>query len=106
MQFINQDQARDLKGQAHKLKPVVIAGKEGITEAIVNAVDQALTTHELIKVKLLKSAEIDKDDAAADLAKRTGAQLIQRIGRMTILYRPNPEEPEQTPGGKKRHGKA
>ena len=83
---------RDMRSKAHKLKPVVLVGKDGLTKSVFAAVDAALAQHELIKVKLLKSVDVDKDEAATALAKQSGSWLVQRIGRMAILFRPRPEE--------------
>ena len=64
---LTDDQKKELRGRAHKLKPVVLLGKEGMTDAIVSAVDSALTTHELIKVKLLQNCMEDKAQVASAL---------------------------------------
>ena len=90
--FLDREQVRQRRAEAQRLKPVVIVGKDGLTDAQFGAIDAALTTHELVKVKLLKTVEVDKNEAAALAAERTGAQLIQRVGRVIVLYRPNPEE--------------
>ncbi len=58
----------------------------------MTAVGEALTAHELIKVKLLQSCSLDKDDAAKQMASHHGALLVQRVGRTALLYRPNPED--------------
>ena len=84
---------RSLRGQAHRLKPVVQIGKEGLTDSVVAAVDSALLTHELIKVKLNQNSLEDKNDVAAGLSERLEALLVQRIGKTIILYRERtPEE--------------
>jgi RNA-binding protein len=62
----------------------------------VEAVDQALRTHELVKLKLLDSAELDRHQAADELARRTGAEVAQVLGYTILLYRPDPEEPRIT----------
>ncbi len=85
---------RSLRRLGHKLKPVVLVGKDALSERVVAAIDDALTSHELIKVKLLQSCTLDKDEAAATMAARTQAELIQRIGRTALLYRQRPEEDE------------
>jgi RNA-binding protein len=87
-------QRRHLRALAHDLKPVVQVGKEGVSDAVVRATDQALTDHELIKVRL---PQIDKDerDAMADaLRARTRSHLAALTGRVAILYRRHPDEPK------------
>ena len=89
-------QRRHLRGLGHALAPVVLIGKEGISEAFVAAVDQALADHELIKVKVLETAELDRHEAADQLAGKTGGQVAQVLGRTILLYRARPEDPAIT----------
>ncbi len=86
-------QRRALRALGHALAPVVQLGKGGLSDELVAAVDQALADHELIKVKLLESFDLDRHDAAAQLAARTGSQVAQVLGRTVLLYRPDPDEP-------------
>ena len=84
-------QKKHLRGLAHTLEPVVQVGKDGVTGAVARAVDEALTTHELIKVRLLKPE--DKKSFAQELAAQAGACLCALVGHTVILYRPHPEKP-------------
>ncbi len=85
-------QRKFLRGKAHSLNPVVQVGQAGLSEEVLHAVDEALLTHELIKVRLL--APEDKHGAAAKLAEATAATLCGLIGHTVILYRPHPEKPK------------
>lgn len=77
-----------LRAQANPLKPIFQIGKNGLNEAAVASVDEALTARELIKVKvLLESSPIRPKDAAAELASATGAECIGVVGGVIILYR-------------------
>ncbi|MBK9035945.1 MAG: ribosome assembly RNA-binding protein YhbY [Myxococcales bacterium] len=86
-------QRRHLRALGHALAPVAQVGKGGVSEAVIAAVDQALTDHELVKIKLLESLELDRNDAAEQLATGTKAQIAQVLGRTVLLYRPDPDEP-------------
>jgi len=78
-----------LRGLAHDLKPVVLIGKEGITDGIVRAADEELSRHELIKIKFNDFKEKNqKDTLAGELVLRTGSAQIGMIGHTAILYRP------------------
>ena len=68
-------------------------GKGGVDDGLVAAVDQALTDHELIKVKVGESASIDRHDAAEAVATRTRSEVAQVLGNTVILYRAHPEKP-------------
>ena len=97
MKKLTNQELRALRGRGHQLKPVVLIGHEGITDAVIDAVDEALRAHELVKVKLLQSCEVDKDDAAQILSKKLKAGLIQRVGRTSLLWRENPKEDKKKP---------
>ncbi len=87
-------QRRYLRSLGHELRPVVQIGRDGLDDGLVAAVDQALTDHELIKVKLGEAANLDRHDAAADLAARTRSEVAQVLGNTVLLYRARPDEPE------------
>ncbi len=89
-------QRRYLRSLGHELRPIVQVGRDGLDDGLVAAVDHALTDHELIKIKLGEAAELDRHDAAADLAARTHSEVAQVLGNTVLLYRPHPEEPEIT----------
>ncbi|HOP62527.1 MAG TPA: ribosome assembly RNA-binding protein YhbY [Spirochaetota bacterium] len=90
MAELNGRQKRKLKSLAHHLKPVVQIGQKGLTEALVKAVDRALTDHELIKVKFVDFKD-EKHELASEVSNSTGANLVDMIGNIAIFYRENPE---------------
>ena len=81
-------QVRFLRGLGHHLQPVVMIGREEISEPLVASAEEALTVHELIKVKVQEGCLLDRREAAAILADRTGAEVVQILGRTILLYRP------------------
>ncbi len=88
-------QRAHLRSLAHHLKPVLFVGKEGITDAAVRSLEEALNTRELLKVKVLEGSPMDVREAGNALAERVDdAVLVQTIGRVAVIYRPDPEEPE------------
>jgi RNA-binding protein len=84
-------QAKQLRGLAHSLDPVVQVGQGGVTDAILRSLDEALLAHELVKVRLHDPE--DKHGDAARLAEEAGAALCGLVGHTVILYRPHPEKP-------------
>jgi RNA-binding protein len=90
---------RNLRRQAHALKPVVQLGGAGLTAAIVDAVDRALEDHELIKLKLVGERE-ERRALADGVADKTRSALAGVVGRIAILYRParDPERRRVDPG--------
>jgi RNA-binding protein len=86
-------QRRHLRGLAHHLKPVVLMGQQGLKDTVLAEIDGALTHHELVKVKV---AAEDRDDRARiieAIVASTGADLVQTIGHMAVLFRRNPKKP-------------
>jgi RNA-binding protein len=80
-----------LRAEAHHLSALVHIGHHGLTDALRQTLDDALRTHELVKVALTKSTDISAKDAAHELAEQLGAEVVQTIGRTCTLYRENPD---------------
>lgn len=85
-------QTRFLRGQAHDLKAMLQVGGKGLTDPVVAEVALALEHHELIKVKVAATDREERDAMIAELANRTGAALVQRIGHTAVLYRESTEK--------------
>jgi RNA-binding protein len=86
-------QRAHLRGLAHHLEPVVHIGRDGISEAVVKQIDEQLAHHELIKVRLGDGAPLDRDQTADQLPAAVGAELVQNMGKVFVLYRANAEDP-------------
>jgi len=87
-------QRAHLRSLAHPLKPVARIGREGITDAAVEALRDAFNTRELLKVKVLQAAPQNARDTGTELAARLAdVEVVQVIGRTIVLYRRHPEEP-------------
>lgn len=89
---ITEKQRRWLKRQVHHLKPVVLLGQAGLTEGVVAEIDGALAHHELIKVKVNAGDRDLRDAMVTEIARRTAADLIDRIGNMAAFFRANPDK--------------
>lgn len=87
-------QRRYLRGLAHPLKPVIMIGNAGLTDAVAQETVRALHDHELIKVKARVTDRKQRDTMIASLAERTGSSLVDRIGHVAVLYRRRPEMPK------------
>jgi RNA-binding protein len=88
---LSSKQKKYLKGLGHSLTPLVLIGKEGITENLTEAVSKELQHHELIKVKVGTNSEVSKHEAAERLPLLTSSSLVQLIGKTVLLYRRNPK---------------
>ncbi len=80
---------RQLKTRAQKLNPVIKVGHAGVTPALVKSLDEALTLHELVKVRLTDHKD-QKKVLARQLADQSHSHLIWLIGHCVVLYRERP----------------
>ncbi len=76
-----------LKAIGNRLEPIVIIGKSGITENLLYQLDDALTARELVKGRILPHQDLNVKEIAVELAEKTGAEIVQTIGRNFIFYR-------------------
>lgn len=83
-------QRRHLRALAHHLDPVCFIGKNGLTEAVLQAVDAALDAHELLKVKFIDCKK-EKRELAGALEAGTHSSVAGLIGNIAILYREHPD---------------
>lgn len=81
----------ELRAGAHHLRATVHVGHHGITETLLQSLDDALQANELVKIQVERNAPISVKETASELAAQMGAEVIQVIGRKTTLYRLNPE---------------
>lgn len=87
-------QKRHLRALAHHLKPVVMVGAAGVSEALLGHVTEALEDHELIKMKCGENAPLSIKEAASAVSEATQCAVAGTIGRTAILYKRRAEDPE------------
>lgn len=83
-----------LRGKAHHLSPVVTVGKEGVSEAVLKTLYQALRIHELVKIKAASSDQEEFQATVQEILDQCSAEKVQTIGHLLVLFRPS------TPPGK------
>ena len=88
-------QIRFLRGQAHDLKAILQVGGKGVTDALVTELDGALEHHELVKLRIASDDRGQREDIITDLAGRSEAVVVQKIGKVAVLYRPTAEGKRQ-----------
>ena len=89
---LSESQKKYLRGLGHALKPVVMIGDAGMTEGVRAEFESSLEHHELIKVRVKVGDRKERDRIIMALCARGNAELVQRIGNMALLFRPNPEK--------------
>jgi RNA-binding protein len=85
-----------LRARAHHLQPVVMLGDAGLTEPVLREIEANLRSHELIKIRVLGDGRATRKDLIGAICEATGAQPVQHIGKMLVVYRARPPE-EDTP---------
>ncbi|MBM7710498.1 ribosome assembly RNA-binding protein YhbY [Enterococcus xiangfangensis] len=88
-------QKRFLRSQAHHLQPIFQIGKNGINDAVIIQIAEALEKRELIKINLLQNTDEIAEDVARILEEKTNCQVVQIIGRVLVLYKASSKEKYQ-----------
>ncbi len=81
----------ELRAEAHHLSPTVHVGQHGLIPSVIDSLDDALRTRELVKVKLGNKDDVKPKDVANSLALATNSAVVQVIGRTATLFRENPD---------------
>ena len=95
--ILNKKQIQYLKGLAHSLKPVVLLGNNGLTEAVVAEIDFALNHHELIKVKIPTDDRETKALIVEAIYRETNSTKVQVIGKTLVVFRQGEEKKIRVP---------
>ena len=82
---------RQLRAQAHSLKPIVTVAGKGLAPSVLEELDRALNDHELIKVKIAVADREQRESVIEELCSRSKAYLVQRVGNIATLLRTNPQ---------------
>lgn len=88
---LNEKQKKQLRAIGHTLEPVLLTGGAGLTPGLLAELDSTLAHHELIKVRVRAADRDSRDQMIQALCEAAGAELVQRIGHVALLWRPNPE---------------
>lgn len=90
---LSSQQIRALRAESHrlKLKPVVMIGQHGLSENVMNELEQAINYHELIKVRVPALEKSDKKELIESICEALQAESVQTIGHVTVLFRQNPK---------------
>jgi putative YhbY family RNA-binding protein len=89
------------RASAHHLDPVVMIGGDGLTAAVLKEADQALTAHGLIKLRVFSDDRGAREAMMNELSDRLGAAPVQHIGKLLVLWRPQPPREEAPRDGRK-----
>ncbi len=91
---LNKSSIRNLRAESHrlKLKPVVMIGQNGLSDNVHQEIDVALSHHELIKIRIPGLESSDKNQLINLIAEKHVATIVQTIGHVAVLFRPNKDK--------------
>lgn len=96
MLSITSKHRRELKALAHNINPVVIIGKIGLSASIIAELENGLSHHELIKVKVQIDDREARKEILEEICQQLNAAPVQQIGKILVIYRPKPEGTEES----------
>ena len=88
MKKLNPTQIRFLRAQGHHLKPVVLIGDKGLSDAVLKEISGTIKSHELIKIKVMNDERSEREAMLETICTTTGAAAIQHIGKILLVYKP------------------
>ena len=86
-------QIRHLRGLAHPLKPLVAIGNNGLTDSVVDEINNCISRHELIKVRVSVGDREERDEIIQAIVERADAEMVQRVGHVATIFKRNEEKP-------------
>ena len=95
MKELTPTERRGLRAQAHHLHPVIMIGEAGVTPAVLKEIDIALKSHELIKIRALGDDRDRRKAMVGEICTSLDANPVQLIGKILVIFRPRPEQPEE-----------
>ncbi|HWT39237.1 MAG TPA: YhbY family RNA-binding protein [Paraburkholderia sp.] len=101
---ISSEQRADLRSQAHALKPVVIVGAEGLTDAVLAEIKVHLKAHQLIKIRVFGDEREERIAIYEEICDRLNAAPIQHIGKLLVIWKPEKAATERTLAAKTKAG--
>jgi RNA-binding protein len=81
-----------LKGLAHVLNPTVMIGNAGLTGSVLKEISLALKSHELIKIRVMNNDRALRATMMETICSQLDAVPVQHIGKILVVYKPNPEK--------------
>jgi RNA-binding protein len=86
---LSHSQKKFLRDLGHKLKPVIMIGDAGVSEALLREFEATISHHELVKVRIRAADRLERDRMIEQLCQHAAAVLVSRVGNTALVYRPN-----------------
>ncbi len=92
--MLTSKQRAQLRGLGNTLDPIFQVGKGGVNDQLIRQLDETLEVRELLKVRVLETAPKNVRTVADGVAAELGADVVQVIGKVFLLYRPSKDDPK------------
>ena len=89
---MNKKRKYQLKAEAHHLKPVILLGNQGLTDSVQQEIDNALSAHQLIKIKIPVSDKDERNKIIDEICNQQQSVHIDTVGHIAIIWRKNPDK--------------
>jgi RNA-binding protein len=91
MKKLTPTQIRFLRAQAHHLRPLVLVGDGGLSDAVLKEIAATIKAHELIKIKVANDERSEREAMLSTICESVGAAAVQHIGKTLLVYKPAAE---------------
>ena len=85
--MLTSKQRAKLRSMAQSYEPIFFIGKSGLSDEIINQLENAINARELIKLGVQENCEYSAREAADIIAPKLGADVVAVIGRKFVLWR-------------------
>ena len=92
MNNLTNNQKKYLRSLGHHLKPVVMVGQNGLSEAVLLELESTMEKHELLKIKIRTEDRVEKHKMIDKIVDYSKSNLVQVVGNIVLIYRPFKEE--------------
>lgn len=89
---LTEKQKKHLRKLGHTLEPTISTGNAGLSEGLLAELDTTLARHELLKVRVRAADRASREAMIQAMCEASGAELVQRIGHVAVLWRANPDQ--------------
>ena len=90
---LTNNQKKHLRSLAHDLRPIVMVGQNGLSDAVLAELESTMPKHELLKIKVRVNNHEEKQKIVDEIINFSSAALVQVIGGVLVIYRPFDENP-------------
>ena len=85
--MLSNDKKKKLRYIAHDEKPLILVGKQGITDTLLESFEISLISHNLVKISILKTSPTTIDELKKVLVEQFSCEVVSSVGRVLVVYR-------------------